>query len=173
MLSCDRIAVVFDDYETYLAYCESFDFSDYFVDVFFDNSVAPRTVVISPVEGYTFDRFDAVLYFACHGKARKLSDNVTYVQVRAAKEDLYRLDLTREVCLKAYSALKNKTKFDSVKAVYDKYLASALSYAQYVVAIRVFEELKLIKIVDNYTVEFDTSKKRDLTDSAIFRSFQN
>ena len=173
MLASDSVAVVFDDYETYLAYCEKYDFSDYFVDVFFDNSVARKTVVVSPMENYNFDRFDAVVYFTNPNMTRKLSGNTTCVQVNPAKEDLYKLDLTRDVCAKAYSALKNKTKFDSLKAVYDKYLVSTLSYAQYVVALRVFEELKLIRIADNYTVEFYTSEKKDLTQSAIFRTFQN
>ncbi|MCH5151102.1 MAG: DHH family phosphoesterase [Clostridiales bacterium] len=173
LLAYDSVAVVFDDCETYLAYCEKYGLSDYYVDIFFDNSVARKTVVISPVEDYNFNRFDRVLYFSNPKMARKLSGNVTYVQVNPAKEDLYQLELTREVCTKAYSALKNKAKFDSLKAVYDKYLTSVLSYAQFVVALRVFEELKLIKIVDNYTVEFDTSVKKDLAQSAIFRTFQN
>ena len=173
LLTCESVAVVFDDYETYLAYCEKYDFSDYFVDVFFDNSIAHKTVVISPVESYSFDRYDTVVYFAQQGKARQLANCAKYVRVTPAKEDLYKLELSRDVCLKAYSALKNKTKFDSIKAVYDKYLANALSYAQYVVALRVFEELDLIKIVDNYTVELNASVKQDLANSSIFRSFQD
>lgn len=173
ILYCDETAIVFDDYETYLAYCDKYDLTEYFVDVFFDNSIASKTAVISPMDNYCFDRYENVVYFARNGVARKLPSYTKYVQVIPAKDDLYKLELTRDVCAKAYSALKNKNKFDSVKGAYDKYLTGKISYAQYIVALRVFEELKLVKIIDKYNVEFDTSIKQDLANSAIFRSFQS
>ena len=172
LLGRESVAVVFDDYETYLAYCDKYDLSDYYVDIFFDNSVAQKTVVVSPMEDYCFDRFSQVLSFSRKGFARKLGSHTKYFEVVPANEDLYNLSLTREDCLKAYQALKHKDKFDSVKGVYDKYLSSKLAYAQYVVALRVFEELKLIKIVDKYSVEFDTSVKQDLANSSVFSAFQ-
>ena len=172
ILAGESVAVVFDDYETYLAYCDKYDLSDYYVDVFFDNSVASKTVVISPVENYCFDKYKYVLSFSRKGIVRELPSNTKYIEVAPANTELYSLELTREDCLKAYQALKHKDKFDSVKGVYDKYLSSKLSYAQYVVALRVFEELNLVKIIDKYSVEFDTTVKQDLGNSAIFRAFQ-
>ena len=171
-LASESVAVVFDDYETYLAYCDKYDLSDFYVDVFFDNSVSKKTVVISPLANYCFDKYTNVLSFSHKGIVRKLPNYTKYIEVAPANTQLYNLELTRDVCLKAYSALKNKEKFDSVKGVYDKYLSSKLSYAQYVVALRVFEELKLIKIIDKYSVEFDTSVKQDLGNSSIFCAFQ-
>ena len=173
LLTGESVAVVFDDYETYLAYCDRYDLADYYVDVFFDNSVANKTVVISPMENYCFDKYATVLSFSRKGMVRNLPNNTKYVEATVANNDLYSLELSRDVCLKVYSALKNKDKFDSVKGVYDKYLSSKLSYAQYVVALRVFEELKLIKIIDKYSVEFDTSVKQDLANSTVFCAFQN
>lgn len=173
ILASDDTAIIFDDYETYLAYCDRYDLSDYYVDIFFDNSVSSKTAVISPFENYNFDRYENVVYFAFGGIARKLPSGTKHVQVVPAKEDLYKLELTRDVCTKAYSALRNKNKFDSIKGVYDKYLTGKISYAQYIVALRVFEELKLIKIKDDYNVEFDSSVKQDLANSSIFRCFQN
>lgn len=173
LLSAQSVAVVFDDYETYLAYCDKYDLCDFYVDIFFDNSVASKTVVISPIEGYCFDRYSNVLYFSRKGITRSLPSYTKYVEVTPANDQLYNLELTRDICLKVYSALKNKGKFDSIKGVYDKYLSSKLSYAQYVVALRVFEELKLIRIIDKYSVKIDTSVKQSLNNSLIFQSFQN
>ena len=85
---------------------------------------------------------------------------------------MYQLSLDREVCLNVYAALKRKDKFDSVKGVYDKYLSSKLTYHQFVVAMRVFEELGLLTVVDNYNVEFNTSSKTDLSNSQIYTTFQ-
>lgn len=172
ILSQDNTAVVFDDYETYLSYCKRYDLSDYYVDVFFDNSVSSRTVVISPIEGYSFARYVNLIYFCRNGMARNMPQGAYYVNVRPANIGLYSLELTRDTCLLAYAALKRKDKFDSIKGVYDKYLSSKITYAQYVVALRVFEELQLIRIVDKFKVEFDTSVKKDLTNSSIFCAFQ-
>ncbi|MCH5157019.1 MAG: DHH family phosphoesterase [Clostridiales bacterium] len=172
VLAMESVIVAFDDYETYLAYCDKYDLTDFYVDVFFDNSVANKTVVVSPLGNYCFDRYSNVVAFSRKGIVRKLPHGTKYFEVTPANSDLYDLELARDVCLKVYQALKRKDKFDSIKGVYDKYLANSLSYAQYVVALRVFEELKLIAIVDNYSVKFDTSVKQDLSNSSIFRTFQ-
>lgn len=172
VLTSESVAVVFDDYETYLAYCDKYDLSDFYVDIFFDNSVANKTVVISPLENYSFDRYSSVLSFSHRNITRQLSSNTKYIEVTPANSDLYNLELSRDICLKAYQALKHKDKFDSLKGIYDKYLTGKMSYAQYIVSLRVFEELKLIKIIDNYSVQFDTSVKQDLANSSVFRTFQ-
>lgn len=168
----DNTAIVFDDYETYLAYCSEYDLQNCNVDIFFDGGSAARTVVVSPVRDYCFDRYEHVVYFANPKFARFLAPNVTRVAANCANKDLYALEMTRDICAAVYSALRKKSNFDSVKSVYDKYLAAKLSYAQYIVAIRVFEELRLITVADKYTVQFDNSVKRDLNDSYIFRSFR-
>ena len=172
LLSSNNVAVVFDDYETYLAYCDRYGFEDFSVDVFFDNSVSNKTVVISPVENYRYDKYGAVVCFARKGLRRKLPDRAVFVEVAGAREDLYQLAIDRDVCLSVFAALKRKDKFDSVKGVYDKYLSGKLSYHQFVVALRVFEELKLITVVDAYNVEFNASEKTDLSNSQIYTTFQ-
>lgn len=172
ILCQDNTAVVFDDYETYLSYCEQYDLTNYYVDVFFDNSVSSQTVVISPIEGYSFDKYFNVVCFCRSSMARSMPNGAHYVNVQPANVNLYSLELSRDTCLLAYSALKRKEKFDSIKGVYDKYLVSKITYAQYIVALRVFEELQLIKIIDKYKVEFDTSVKKDLATSSIFNAFQ-
>ena len=85
--------------------------------------------------------------------------------------DLYNLQLNRDICLTAFKAVKGKNKFDSVKGVYDKYLVGKISYAQYIVALRVFEQLGFITIADEYTVLFNQTDKRDLTNSSIYNCF--
>lgn len=168
LLQRDGTAVVFDDYETYLNYCDKL--GERFVDVFFDSG-ADNVAVISPVEDYDFSRFDAVIYFARQGVCRDIP-NAIYVTVRPAREDIYQLDLNRDVCAQAFYALKHKGKYDSISGVYDKYLLGKMSYAQYVVALRVFEELNLITIEDKYGVSFNATQKRDLAESTIFSAFQ-
>lgn len=172
LLNGNSVAVVFDDYETYLSYCDKYNLDDFCVDIFFDNSVSNKTVVVSPTEDYCYDKYKTVVCFARKGIHRRLPDKTVFVEVESAREDLYQLAMDRDICLAVYAALKRKDKFDSIKGVYDKYLSSKLTLVQFVVAVRVFEELGLIKVVDDFNVEFNTSQKTDLSNSQIFLVFQ-
>lgn len=167
----DCTLLVFDDYETYLTCCKKYDLSDYFVDIFFDNSVATQTAVVSPLPNYNFARYDNVVYFCANDIARVMPVGAIYALTDRVNVDLYALELNRDVCLSAYKAIKNKSKFDSIKGVFDKYLLGKMTYAQYLVSLRVFEELKLFTIVDNYNVTFNQTEKQDLSNSAIYRCF--
>ena len=169
-ISGDSVAVVFDDFETYLSYVDKLPLEDFYVDVFFDSGKS-KAVVVSPLDGYAFDRLDKVVYFAKNGFTR-IIENAIYVEVKPARKELYELVLTRDICTAVYSALRKKSKFENLKAVYDKYLTAKLSYAQFVVALRVFEELKIITIMDNYNISFDNTTKKNLTDSLMFQAFQ-
>ncbi len=169
LCSGKSVAVVFDDYETYLAYCSVLNLEQFCVDIFFDSGLT-KVAVVSPLQNYGFGRFEKIVYFAHKGMSLKIPD-AYYVEAAPAREELYTLELTRDVCALVYSAIKLKNSFESVRGVYDKYLTGKLSYQQYVVALRVFEELGLAKITDKYTVELDGSVKRALTDSAIYQAF--
>ncbi len=171
-IGSDSAIAVFDDYETFIAYQERYDFSRYYVDIFFDSGNCGNTVVISPLDDYSFDRYEHIICFAMPSKRRTLPQKAIYANVTPANDKLYDLELSREICLSAFSALKRKGKFDSVKGVFDKYLLSKMSYPQYLVALRVFQELNIIKIVDDYTVEFPPTEKQDLANSTIYRCFQ-
>lgn len=171
-IGSDSAIAVFDDYETFIAYQERYDFSRYYVDIFFDSGNCGNTVVISPLDDYSFDRYEHIICFAVPSKRRTLPQKAIYANVTPANDKLYDLELSREICLSAFSALKRKGKFDSVKGVFDKYLLSKMSYQQYLVALRVFQELNIIKIVDDYTVEFPPTEKQDLANSSIYRCFQ-
>lgn len=171
-IGSDSAIAVFDDYETFIAYQERYDFSRYYVDIFFDSGNCGNTVVISPLDDYSFDRYEHIICFAMPSKRRTLPPKAIYANVTPANDKLYDLELSREICLSAFSALKRKGKFDSVKGVFDKYLLSKMSYPQYLVALRVFQELNIIKIVDDYTVEFPPTEKQDLANSSIYRCFQ-
>ena len=171
-IGSDSAIAVFDDYETFIAYQERYDFSRYYVDIFFDSGNCGNTVVISPLDDYSFDRYEHIICFAMPSKRRTLPQKAIYANVTPANDKLYDLELSREICLSAFSALKRKGKFDSVKGVFDKYLLSKMSYPKYLVALRVFQELNIIKIVDDYTVEFPPTEKQDLANSSIYRCFQ-
>lgn len=171
-IGSDSAIAVFDDYETFIAYQERYDFSRYYVDIFFDSGNCGNKVVISPLDDYSFDRYEHIICFAMPSKRRTLPPKAIYANVTPANDKLYDLELSREICLSAFSALKRKGKFDSVKGVFDKYLLSKMSYPQYLVALRVFQELNIIKIVDDYTVDFPPTEKQDLANSSIYRCFQ-
>ncbi len=171
VLKQDSVLAAFDDYDTYLSCAEKYDFAQYFVDIFFDNSISNKTVVVSPFADYNYAKYNQIVYFCDKDIFRPMSNKTHYVLTDRANADLYLLDLNREICLDAFRALKNKSKFDSVKSVYDKYLLGKMTYAQYLVSLRVFEELKLITIVDNYTVMFNKTDKQDLTNSTIYNCF--
>lgn len=171
ILRKDSVLVVFDDYETYLQQCEVFDLEEYSLDIFFDNSLSQNTVVISPLHNYCFDKYREIVCFTRQGMVRELPQKTVYFSVAPANEQLYQLQLNREICAAVYTKLKHKNPYESVRSVYDKYLMGKLSYEQYLVALRVFEELKFIKITDKFTVEFLPSEKADLSQSEIFSCF--
>lgn len=171
LLQQNSTLAVFDDYETYLKQSEVFNLDDYFVDVFFDSSPFLKTVVVSPNEDYNFAKYTNIVYFCNDGAMRVLPQNTTYFAVQPANKQLYFLELNREICVAAYSKLKKKSSFESIKSVFDKYLTGAMEYEQYIVALRVFQQLGLIKLVDKYTVEFVPSQKSDLENSPIFKYF--
>ena len=160
--------LVFDDYETYIEYSKKLCLDSYQVDIFFEGSLSNKTVVISPLQDYPFEKYQQIVVFAKNGMVRPMPTNAMYVQADIANTELYTLQISRDLCKIVFGALKNKSRFESIKGLYDKFLATKLSYCQYVVAIRIFEQLKLIKVVDKYTVEFDSTIKTDLGNSPIF-----
>ena len=171
LLTQKSVLAVFDDYETYLAQSENFDLQDFFVDIFFDNSVFAKTVVVSPNADYGFDKYKNVVCFCKNGAVRNLPEQAVFYEVQPANKQLYSLSLNREICAAAYSKLKRKGVYESIRSVYDKYLVGKMEYAQYLVSLRVFQQLGFIKIVDKYTVEFLSADKTDLENSPIFRCF--
>ena len=167
----DKVLAVFDDHETFVNYSSLFDFSEFSLDIFFADSKNNKTVVISPLNLCDLSAFTTIVVFSTKGLPRNIAPNALYYQVDCANDGLYQLQLDRNVCAQAFSALKRKTKFDSIKGVYDKHLLGKISYEQYVVALRVFEELGFIKTIDKYTVEFDSSVKAPLDNSPIYKKF--
>ena len=170
LLQQKYVLAVFDDYETYLAQCERVPLDDFAVDIFFDNSISNRTVVVSPNEDYGFQKYRHIVYFCKDGVARNVP-NAKYFYVEPANTGLYQLEINRAVCTEVYAKLKNKMPFESLRGVYEKYLLGKMTYAQYLVALRVFEELNLVQIVDKYTVNLAQGVKVELSNSAIYRLF--
>lgn len=172
LLKGNSVLAIFDDAETYIESCETLPLDDFYVEFFFDDSIVQKTVAISPLADYDFDKYQTIVCFCKQGMHRILPSKAVYVQTTPAKEDVYKLDLDRNICALAYAALKKKSPFDSIKGTYDKYLMGKMDYAQYSVALRVFEELNFLKLEDKYTVKFLSAEKSDLANSALFRCFQ-
>ncbi len=171
LLSGSSVLAVFDDYETYLKQSETWNLDDFFVDVFFESSPFSKTAVISPNADYPFSKYEKVVYFCNNGALRVLPENAVYFAVQPANKQLYSVGLNREICVAAYAKLKKKGSFESIKSVFDKYLTGVMDYEQYVVALRVFQQLGFIKIVDKFTVDFLPSAKNDLENSPVFKYF--
>ena len=172
LLRGKSVLAVFDDMETFIETSEKLSFDDFALDFFFDDGLAQKTVIISPLADYAFDKYKTVVCFCKAGLRRILPDKAVYVLVAPANEQLYQLQLDRNVCALAFAALKKKNQFDSVRGTYDKYLMGKMDYAQYLVALRVFQELHLLKIEDKYTVTFLPTEKTDLANSSLFQCFQ-
>lgn len=172
-LQSDKVLAIFDDYETFVNYSNQFDFADFVLDIFFVDGRNSKSVVISPLNTCDFSQFATVVAFSTVGLVRKYTNNTLYFAVNCANEGMYRVDLSRDICVQAFSALKRKTKFDSIKGAYEKQLLGKISYEQYVVALRVFQELGFIEIIDNYTVNFDANVKSPLENSKVYQLFAN
>ena len=172
LLQQSSVLAVFDDYETYLEVAKTVDLGNFAVDIFLPNSTSRQVVVVSPVEAYPFEKFNHVVAFCGNDKVvRNFGQNCCYVKVQPKNQTLYHLLLTREICAQVFSALKHKSRFDSFKNLFDKVLQNKMSYHQFAVAIRVFQQLGLVKIVDQYTVEFPETAKTNLENSSIYNCF--
>lgn len=171
ILQGESVCVIFDNYEEFLHYERLFDFSLFELNQFFVGD-AFRQVVVSPLNDQCFDRFETVLVFADERIIRKFSaKNVLYFKSEISNDIVNQIVLSREVCSNVYLALKNKSKFDSLRGVYDKYLMSKMTYEQFCLAVRVFEELGIMSVTDRCTVAIDSSQKRNLVDSSIYSMF--
>lgn len=170
LLAEKSVLVVFDDYETFLSYAEKYDFSDFSVDIFFDGNENGKTVVVSPLSDYPFEKYRNVVAFQTEF-CRVLPERAVIVKVAPSRQSLYEPQLDRNVCALAFAALKKKGQYDSLKGVYDKYLTGKITYGQYVLSLRVFEQLGLVKIPDKYTVEIDSTVRNSLENSSIYRCF--
>lgn len=171
ILQSDSVCAVFDDYDTYLANADNPVFDDYAVDVFFGTVNSGKRVAISPLPDYDFSQYNHVVYFVGGKACRQLPDNTVYVVCSPARADLYRVMLSRDIMKLTYAALRKKDPYDSVKSVFDRYLLNKMTYAQFLLAVRVFEELGLLKQIDRYTVEFVEGVRAELTNSALYRAF--
>ena len=172
-LSQDKVLAIFDDYETFVNYSHQFNFDQFALDVFFVDGRNAKSVVISPLILTDISSFTTVVAFSTKGLPRKFTKNTINFAVECANDGLYKLQLNRDICAQAYSTLKRKTKFDSIKGVYAKYLLGKITYEQFIVALRVFEELDFIKIIDKFTVEFNPTAKSSLENSKIYKLFAN
>ncbi len=171
LLKESSVLAVFDDYETYLAYCDKYDLSDFTVDVFFASDCGGKTVVVSPLPDYPFEKYKTIVAFQTE-VCRCLPEKTVYIKAEPSNPSLYEPLLDRSICASAFAVLRKKEKFDSLKSVYDKYLTGKISYAQYLLSIRVFEQLRLITVKDKYTIEIDGSVKANLDDSSVYRIFE-
>lgn len=163
LLRSSSIAVVFDTYNQYLKHCDGFH--DLPVR-FFHAGADDRCVVISPDEDLSI--FDNVVVFTDKESVRRYSDNAVYVFI----DKIQRPTLNRQLCALVYKSLTAKGKFDCVIGLYNKFLLEKMTLAQYISAVKVFEQLNLISTDYQYSLEIFHCKV-NLEDSAVFNYLKN
>jgi single-stranded-DNA-specific exonuclease len=168
-LKGNSVLVIFDRYSDFLEVSKTVDFDDFYISFFYTGQQNAKTVLISPAGGNNFGSFSDVIVFASDGSVQRSYFTGVTVTKLATPDILADIKLTRDICLDVYKVLKNKTKYDSIATVYDKYLLSKITLPQYYAAIKVFEELKLLKVVGEFDIVFSNIKV-ELTDSVLYNS---
>lgn len=163
LLQSASIAVVFDNYNQYLKHNEMLQGLPV---RFFHAGADDRCVLISPDEDLS--SFDNVVVFTDKESIRKYADNAQYIYI----DKLQRPMLNRQLCALVYKSLLAKGKFDSIIGLYNKFLLEKMTLAQYISAVKVFEQLHLISTDYQYSLEISDCKV-NLEDSAVFNYLKN
>lgn len=163
LLRSQNIAVVFDTYNQYLNYRHMLEG---FTVRFFHTEADDRCVVISPDEDLS--SYDNVLVFTDKDSIRKYSDGALYFFV----DKIRRPVLNRQLCALVYKSLSAKGKFDSVMGLYSKFLLDKMTLAQYISAVKVFQQLNLVSTDFRYQIDIFNCKV-NLEDSSVFNYLKN
>ena len=129
---------------------------------FFLPDQSDRCVLIAPINN-DFSRYDNVVVFTDSKSVRNYG-SALYVFVDRPQRPV----LNRKICMAVYKALLGKGKYDSIQGLYNKFLLEKITYAQYLCALKVFEQLHLISTDYMYQLEIKGNKV-NLEDSAVYR----
>ncbi len=165
---------VFNSYSEFEFYAKKFDFSQYYIDLFVDSSIYSQCVFISPNKDDVFKYYKNIICFGNYktlsakfdGKAFMYNDKSRFPAFLTQHVD-------RDVCMVVFKAIREPLRTNSLYSLYDNCQLHQVSFAQFLLCLKVFEELHLLSIVhDNgLKITFNDKKKVDLTSSKTYNFF--
>lgn len=169
LLQQNSTLAVFDSYQQFCNYSKLYSFDGYSLDFFVQNKSTFKAVVIAPTSQFDYSQYNNVLVFANYvDYQREYPQHVKYVGGATPCTLLKDVKLDRDVCVSVYLALKNKNRFESIDSCFTKYLVGKCTYPQFVASVKVFEELQLIELKDDYNLVVFANKKVELPNSKLF-----
>lgn len=169
LLQQNSTLAVFDSYQQFCNYSKLYSFDGYSLDFFVQNKSTFKAVVIAPTSQFDYSQYNNVLVFANYvDYQREYPQHVKYVEGATPCTLLNDVKLDRDVCVSVYLALKNKNRFESIDSCFTKYLVGKCTYPQFVASVKVFEELQLIELKDDYNLVVFANKKVELPNSKLF-----
>lgn len=165
------VLAVFDSYEAFLKFSARYDFDDFCIDFFNQQYFSRKSVIISPLACFDYSQYESVIVFSSVKQAKRFYvENAVFVENDFDDALLNGLKLDRNVCTRVYRAILNKNQYETIDSCFEKHLLAQISYSQYHLALKVFEDLSLIKVLDRYTVEV-MQEKTDLSASKLYCAF--
>lgn len=169
LLQQNSTLAVFDSYQQFCDFSKLYSFDGYSLDFFVQNKPTFKSVVIAPNKSFDYSQYNNVVVFGNYTKYQRIyTQGARYIDTVGDCNLLKDVKLDRNVCVAVYVALKNKNKFEAVDSCYTKYLVGKCTYPQFVASIKVFEELNLIDLADDYNLVVYSNKKVELQNSKLF-----
>jgi len=163
---------VFSSYEEYEKASAVFDFSAYRQFFFSQNVFVDNAVLISPIDEDSFRRYANVIVFGEYGGfCPTYAYPHSLFQLEPKLPACLNLRLDRAVCASVYKALMDNAKAVDMKSLFMKLRLIDINYSQFIAAVKVFEELNLVKFNTPFSYEIMQSDKTDLTNSDTFKLF--
>lgn len=172
LLKSQNIMLIFSDYLEYEKVAGLYDLSDFYVDIFRNSTAARKQIVISPdkdVQFYSktiiFSDFNSPIGFY-------YGDNCLYVELKSSLPSyLETTTIDRKVCMDVFKALKKFPNYFDLRSLHDNAVLFDLSYVQFLLALKVFEELGLVVFDQNGKYKIVENIKVNLEESVVFGYF--
>lgn len=164
--------LVFNDYLEYETACVTYNLEEFYVDIFRNTTGAQKQIVISPDADTRF--YSKTIVFGDYEGALSFSygEHIVYVpQKKPLPSYLETVRIDRKTCMDVFKALKKSPNYFDLKSLFDNAMLFDLNYVQFLIALKVFEELGLVVFDDNGKYKIVENKKVNLEDSAVFCYF--
>ena len=171
-LKSKSVMLVFNDYLEYETACETYNLEEIYVDIFRNTTGAQKQIVISPDADTRF--YSKTIVFGDYEGALSFSygEHIVYVpQKKPLPSYLESVRIDRKTCMDVFKALKKSPNYFDLKSLFDNAMLFDLNYVQFLIALKVFEELGLVVFDDNGKYKIEENKKVNLEDSAVFCYF--
>lgn len=159
--------VLVDSYAQLQKLSQLMDTSNTEVDYFYKNTLSGG-IVVSLADTKLIDKYNSVVAFCSHEVARTYANSKV---VYALLEDnlLDGVTIDRDMCVAVYKAMVAKNTFDSISDTFTKYLTGKMNIQQYTACTKVLQQLGVLVVSDNYSVEIDSSQKVQLDNSVLYQ----